>query len=129
MTEIKVTDPAVEAAERAYVDLWRDRRRSPGAGMRAALEAAAPLLQVQVDHEALTEALLAKWLYLSETKEAAAPVEHCRSLADAVLDLLSAPPCQHGEYYADADDAGRARCADCNRPYPSSALLSPEETK
>jgi hypothetical protein len=47
MTEIVITDEAVAAAEKAYVARWRERVDSPGAGMRAALEAARPHLQVQ----------------------------------------------------------------------------------
>lgn len=59
-----VTDEAVEAAERAYMERWRDRVPAPGAGMRAALEAAVPLLAPQpvVDREAVEEAVGAVWL-------------------------------------------------------------------
>lgn len=54
-----VTDEAVEAAERAYMERWRDRVPAPGAGMRAALEAAVPLLAPQpvADQEALSRAI------------------------------------------------------------------------
>jgi hypothetical protein len=47
MSDPYITDEAVEAAERAYMERWRDRVPAPGAGMRAALEAALPHLRVQ----------------------------------------------------------------------------------
>ena len=54
MSDPRITDEAVEAAERAYVKHWRDRVPAAGAGMRAALEAALPHLAPQpvVDRDA-----------------------------------------------------------------------------
>jgi hypothetical protein len=63
-----------------HVGTARDR-------LHDALVAARPYLMP--DREEIEEALFAQWLVLSELRTVAAPVEHCRVFADAVLALLS----------------------------------------
>lgn len=73
-----VTDEAVEAAERAYMERWRDRVPAPGAGMRAALEAAVPLLAPQ---PVASQERVAEVLYTAMCKTG----DDCEDLAAALL--------------------------------------------
>lgn len=71
---------AVVLARLTGVDTREGRRLAD-----AILELARPM----PTREQISEAILAAWLVQAELKVEASPVEHCRTLADAVLALLN----------------------------------------
>lgn len=74
----------LRATRVTVTDEWRPTETSSGQIADAVMKLAQPM----PTREQIEEAIFAVWLVHTELRTVAAPVEHCRAFADAVLALL-----------------------------------------